>query len=82
MSWPEWWEWEIELTSHLLRRMIDLGFSETDLRTMLTNAYDLNLQPHGTYEVRTVLEGRQWAVIVAPDRKEQRLLVISAFPDD
>jgi len=29
-EWPEWWGWELEFTSHLLKRMIDRGFSEAD----------------------------------------------------
>lgn len=30
--WPDWWEWEIDLTPHLLKRMEDRDFSEVDLR--------------------------------------------------
>ena len=37
-SWPDWWDWELELTPHLLKRMIDREFSEVDLRIMLANA--------------------------------------------
>jgi hypothetical protein len=33
--WPDWWEWEIDLTPHLLKRMEDRDFSEVDLREML-----------------------------------------------
>ncbi len=33
--WPEWWDWELELSPHLLKRMADRGFSELDLRAML-----------------------------------------------
>jgi hypothetical protein len=35
MDWPEWWTWELELSPHLLRRMLDRGFSEVDLRIMM-----------------------------------------------
>ncbi|MGH8474366.1 MAG: hypothetical protein ACRER2_01100 [Methylococcales bacterium] len=34
-DWPEWWDWEIELTPHLLKRMEDRNFNEVDLREML-----------------------------------------------
>jgi hypothetical protein len=42
-EWPEWWEWELELTPHLLKRMVDRQFDEVDLRTMLADAYDYAL---------------------------------------
>lgn len=38
--WPLWWEWELELTPHLLKRMEDRDFNEIDLRYMLQNATD------------------------------------------
>jgi hypothetical protein len=31
-TWPEWWDWELELTPHLLKRLVDRGFTEVDLR--------------------------------------------------
>ena len=34
-GWPEWWDWELELSPHLLKRMLDRGFTESDLRRML-----------------------------------------------
>jgi hypothetical protein len=39
MAWPEWWEWELELTSHLEKRMEDREFTEVDLREMLERAH-------------------------------------------
>ena len=38
MKWPEWWDWELELSPHLLKRMIDRRFTEVDLRRMLEHA--------------------------------------------
>jgi len=34
-GWPEWWDWELDLSPHLLERMVDRGFSEVDLRRMM-----------------------------------------------
>jgi hypothetical protein len=39
-DWPAWWEREIELSSHLLKRMVDRLFSEVDLRSMVASAMD------------------------------------------
>ena len=36
--WPEWWYWELDITLHLEKRMIDRDFSEIDLRTMFEYA--------------------------------------------
>jgi hypothetical protein len=38
MPWPDWWEWELELTPHLEKRMEDREFTEVDLRAMLEQA--------------------------------------------
>ena len=35
---PDWWEWELEFTSHLEKRMDDRDFTELDLRAMLERA--------------------------------------------
>jgi hypothetical protein len=40
MPWPEWWEWELEITPHLEKRMEDRDCTEIDLRTMLARAQD------------------------------------------
>jgi hypothetical protein len=37
-DWPDWWEWELEISPHILKRMVDRSFSETDLRLMLEAA--------------------------------------------
>ena len=35
---PDWWSWELELSAHLLKRMMDRQFNEADLRLMLDDA--------------------------------------------
>jgi hypothetical protein len=30
VAFPEWWEWELELTPHVEKRMEDRGFTEDD----------------------------------------------------
>ncbi|MFZ5516819.1 MAG: hypothetical protein ACOY90_09290 [Candidatus Zhuqueibacterota bacterium] len=37
---PDWWNWELELTSHLEKWMVDRGFNEIDLRMMFENSID------------------------------------------
>lgn len=29
---PDWWDWQLDLTPHLLKRMDDRDFNELDLR--------------------------------------------------
>lgn len=51
MDWqrkrPEWWEWDLEFTPHLLKRMSDRRFNEVDLRTMMADAGEIIPQPDG-----------------------------------
>ena len=37
-TWPDWWEWELELSSHLFKRMAERDFSEIEVRRMLSVA--------------------------------------------
>jgi hypothetical protein len=64
-TWPEWWDWELELSSHLLKRMENRGFSELDLRQMLSIASGLR---QDVVPDRSVIETRHrrkpWEVIV------------------
>ncbi len=80
-EWPEWWSWEVELSPHLLKRMIDRRFTESDLRAMMADAdgfrpdYDPN-----RWIIETRWSKRDWEVIVEPIGPEKVLLVVTAYP--
>ena len=82
-TWPAWWEWELELSSHLFKRMADRDFSEIELRRMLSVAS--KLRPD-TVPDRWIVETRHrrapWEVIVEPDAGAQLLVVITAYPSE
>ena len=80
-KWPEWWEWELELSPHLLKRMVDRGFSEVDLRLMMERARVL--RETGDPErwiVETTRNSVPWEIIVEPDLIDRLLVVITAYP--
>jgi len=82
-EWPNWWSWDVELSPHLLKRMIDRQFTEVDLRAMLhlSRRYRQDV-----VEYRWVIEarhrGRDWEVIVEPDGERNQLVVVTAYPVD
>lgn len=80
-NWPEWWDWELEISPHLLKRMVDRSFSETDLRSMLERATGLrrDVEPL-RWIVETMHDSRVWQVIVELDTLDELLVVITAFP--
>jgi Domain of unknown function (DUF4258) len=82
-EWPEWWDWDLELSPHLLKRMIDRGFNEADLRLMMEQAsgYHENHE-EGRWAIVAVHEGRDWEIIVEPWPDENVLVVITAYPID
>ena len=81
-DWPAWWEWELELTSHLLKRMVDRR-SEIDLRSMMASAMRLREDDEpGRWVVETSHESVPWEVIVEPDPADQLLVVITAYRVD
>ena len=79
--WPTWWDWELEPSAHVLRRMVDRDFSEIDLRRMLQEATaprpDIEV---GRWVVATSHAGRPWEVIVEPDESVGLLVVVTAYP--
>ena len=79
-AWPVWWDWDIELSPHVLLRMPVRGFNAVDLRLMLQDAsgYHENCE-EGRYAIRTRHEGRRWEVIVEPVPQEKVLVVVTAY---
>ena len=81
--WPEWWNWELEIIPHLLKRMGDRRFTEVDVRRMLHVTYRLrrDIEP-GRWVALTRHRGARWEVILEPDREAEILVVITAYPVD
>ncbi|CAK0751290.1 DUF4258 domain-containing protein [Gammaproteobacteria bacterium] len=80
-SWPDWWDWEIEFTPHLLKRMEDRNFDEVDLREMLHHAKGYkNDIVEGRWVIETQHKHHPWEVIVEPDDLENLLVIVTAYP--
>ncbi|MBI2525096.1 MAG: DUF4258 domain-containing protein [Candidatus Rokubacteria bacterium] len=80
-AWPDWWDWELDLSPHLIKRMDDRRFSEIDLRRMLQRASGRREDVvEGRWVIETRYRGRAWEVIVEPDQERQLLVVVTAYP--
>lgn len=77
---PAWWDWDLELTAHIVRRMADREFSEVDLRRMLHDAssWRRGREPR-RWRIETRHAGRPWVVIVEPEPGTRLLVVITAY---
>ncbi len=61
VTFPEWWDWELELTPHLEKRMEDRSFTEVQLRLMLERATGFRRDViDGCYVVETRFRARAW----------------------
>ncbi len=80
-AWPTWWEWDIELSSHLFKRMADRDFSEIEVRRMLSAAsgFRKDVVP-GRWIIEARHRRKPWEVIVEPDSAAQLLVVVTAYP--
>ena len=71
----------MELSPHLLKRMIDRQFSEVDLRRMLEHAFRVR---EDIVEGRWVAEARHlkkpWEVVIEPDFVVRVVVVVTAYP--
>lgn len=79
-QWPQWWDWPLELSPHVLKRMLDRDFSEVDLRLMMEQVTALreDAEP-GRWIVETTHDSRPWQVIVEPDIGERFVVVVTAY---
>lgn len=81
MDWPSWWHWELDLSPHLLKRMVDRGFTEVDLRAMLAAARAVRKGPvPDRWVVETRHKRRSWEVVVEPDEGVELVVVVTAYP--
>ena len=80
---PDWWDWEIEISPHILKRMIDRHFDEIELRLMMADAsgYHADIEP-GRWVIETKKNKGPWEVIVEPDLTESVLVVVTAYAVD
>lgn len=80
MQWPEWWNWTLELTPHIEKRMVQRDFNEIDLRTILYNAGGLKEDKEpGRWIVYSKIGSVNWEIIVEPDYNEQLLVAVTAY---
>ena len=80
-NWPDWWEWELDVTLRPLGlRMRRRTFNEAELRDMMKRAtgYHTSHEP-GRWVIETTFERADWRVVVEPQVRNKRLLVVTAF---
>ncbi len=74
---------ELELSPHLLKRMVDRQFTEVDLRRMLQRARNHHKDVvEGRWVIESSLRSRHWEIIVEPDFQATLLVVITAYPSE
>ncbi len=78
---PLWWDWELQLSHHIRKRMADRGFTELELRVMLDTATAVRRDfVPDRWIVHTRHRRRRWEVILELDAEMQRVIAISAYP--
>ena len=83
ISWPDWWDWDLDLSSHLLRRMEDRCLSEIDLRSMMQSASQLRASHEpGRWVVDVIRDSESWEIVLEPDEHDQVIVVVTAYAVD
>lgn len=73
----------MDLSPHLLKRMIDRRFTEVDLRRMLQYATGCHRDiVEGRWVIEATFRKWPWEVIVEPDFQAKLLVVVTAYPND
>ena len=77
---PDWWSFELELSGHVLDRMLDRGFSEADLRFMFEAAITVRSgRLDDRWIVKTVHQREPWEIVVEPDHADRVIVVVTAY---
>ena len=81
MKWPEWWDWELEITPHVEKRMIQRSFTEIELREMFDRVTSFHPDKEiGRYVAMSTLCSTNWEIILEPDFDEKLIVVVTAYP--
>jgi len=80
---PEWLDWELELTGHIVARTVDRGSTEVELRAMIDDqrGWCKSHEP-GRWILAAMLDGRRWEILVEPDFDDRVLVAVTACPVD
>lgn len=80
-TWPTWWDWGLEMTPHVERRMEDRNFSEVELRDMRARATRLREDVvEGRFVASSRLRKLEWEIILESIADEELTVVITAYP--
>lgn len=78
--WPDWWEWELQISAHMQKRFLKRDFTEMDLRRMMEHTRNFREdRKDGRFIIDTRFRQKAWAVIVEPLHDEVKLEVITAY---
>ncbi len=81
MNRPKWWDWELEITPHVEKRMIQRSFTEVELREMFDRVTSFHPDKEiGRYVAKSTLGSAKWEIILEPDFDEEMIVVITAYP--
>ena len=79
-AWPPWYDWSLEISPHVERRMEERGFSEVELREMIERASAYRESAaDGRFVLAAAHLGRPWEVVVEPDPLLEHLVVVTAY---
>ena len=78
--WPEWSEWELDISDHVAEAMPIREFTEVDLRRMMEHARSCAPDiEEGRWRIETSFQGQPWEVIVEPVPEKKLLVVVTAY---
>jgi hypothetical protein len=79
-TWPEWWQFDLVISPHVVARMEERNFNEIDLRTMLEQATKWRESAAtGRFIIASSFEAQQWEIVVEPDEYEHLLIIVTAY---
>lgn len=82
MELPDWWDWELAYTEHVVSRMEERGVSDVELRTMLRSPISVQPGRHGRWQVETRHAAHRWTIVLEPDFEDRVVFVVTVYQRD
>ncbi|MEM8873697.1 MAG: DUF4258 domain-containing protein [Planctomycetota bacterium] len=77
---PYWWDWELVMSPHVVKRMASRDISELDIRDMAERADGWSFDPYpGRVRLHTTMNGRAWRIVVEPQENIEAIEVVTTF---
>jgi hypothetical protein len=79
-GWPDWWDWNFEISGYAAKRMRQRDVYEAEVRAMLVDATAIKpAKDPGGRVVTTSKDESEWKIVLEPDESRSIIEVVTVY---